>query len=58
MTVEVPKVIGSVVVGPPSARLIVPKIIGWVLVNPNTPAPTAPQVKKKVEVQARLLYFD
>lgn len=58
MTAEVPKIVGQVVLGYPANSLIVAKVVGFVIYDPNTPAPTAPQVKKKVEVQARLLYFD
>lgn len=58
MTVDVYKVVGAIPLGPPADRVVVYKVVGAIVLDPNTPAPTAPQVKKKVEVQARLLYFD
>jgi hypothetical protein len=52
MTVEVPKVIGQVVLGTPPSSVIVAKVIGFVVYDPTTPVST-PQ--KHVRCRGRII---
>lgn len=57
MTTEVPKVIGSAVLGTPADTLTVAKVVGFVIYSPEA-APAAPQVRKKVSVRGRIIYLE
>jgi hypothetical protein len=56
MTAEVTKVVGGVVLGYPSNRVIVSKVVGFVIYDTHTLATPTAHVKKRVSVRGRIYY--
>lgn len=56
MTVDVYKVVGGIALGPPEDRVVVYKVVGAIIYDPNTAAPTAPQVRKKVDCAPQIIH--